>query len=61
MIKFEQSQALTSHFESLWSIVIRDPVLFDKNMAIVLFYCEPQMVFDICCGVCAVLKLSGLM
>ena len=28
MIKFEQSQALTSHFESFWSIVSRDRTRF---------------------------------
>ena len=37
IIKFGQSQALTSHFESLWSIVKRDCVskyALKKNFAI---------------------------
>ena len=28
MIKFQQGQALTSHFESFWSIVLWDVMIF---------------------------------
>ena len=40
IVKFQQSQALTSHFESFWSIVHRGPVL--KGFWNVIFLVESE-------------------
>ena len=51
MIKFQQSQALTSHFESFWSIVPSDGLVNHVHGKFVFFKnfdCEILLLFHIC-------------
>ena len=63
MIKFQQSQALTSHFESFWSIVPSDGLVnhvhgkfvffknFDCEILLLFFHiCESRILLANLCG-----------